>query len=268
VPRQQLLRPFPEYCGVSDVQVPGAFSTYNALQINYNHRWSMGLHLLASFTISKFLDNSVGPEQWATVGFTGVANNYNLSAEKSLNFNDIPKSFVLSYIYELPYGRGKKFGSGVNKFSDAFLGGWQVSGVTTFKDGFPLAIGALTNNTNSLGGAQRPDIVGDPHLSNPTREQWFNTAAFAQPAAFTFGNGPRTMPSLRAPGLNNWDLGIQKWWNWRDELLRVQFRAEMFNAFNHTNFFAPDMGFGSPTFGEILSAGPARSIQAGLKIYW
>jgi hypothetical protein len=111
-----------------------------------------------------------------------------------------------------------------------------------------------------------PNIVGDPHLSNPTINEWFNTSAFAQPAAYTFGNGPRYMPNLRAPGIKNWDLGIEKWWHWQ-ERLHVQFRCEMYNAFNNVNLFAPDEFFG-PGFGAITSAMRARDIQLALKIYW
>ena len=75
------------------------------------------------------------------------------------------------------------------------------------------------------------------------------------------------MPNLRAPGLNNWDLAIQKYWHWAEKL-RVQFRAEMYNAWNHTNFYQPNTSFGDPNFGTITGANPARDVQLGLKIYW
>jgi hypothetical protein len=142
-----------------------------------------------------------------------------------------------------------------------------VSGITTLKNGFPLSIFAVTNNTGSLSGTQHPNLVGDPHIPNQTIDKWFNTAAFAQPAAFTFGNLSRTMPNLRAPGLNTTDFGIQKWWN-PAERLKLQFRAETFNIANHPNFFAPDTGFGDPTFGQITAAFPGRSVQFSLKLYW
>jgi hypothetical protein len=120
-----------------------------------------------------------------------------------------------------------------------------------------------------LGGNQRPNLVGDPHVSNPIINEWFNVNAFAQPPPFTFGNVGRYMPNLRAPGINNWDLAIQKWWRWQ-ERLSVQFRAEMYNAFNHANFYAPDTNFGNygSTFGTITSANPAREFQMGLKVYF
>src|SRR3954454_3853968 len=96
--------------------------------------------------------------------------------------NDIPHSFVASYIYEIPVGHGRKVAP-ENAVVDAVVGGWQIAGVTSLKSGFPLSITAATNNTNSFGGNQRPNLVGDPTLDNPTIERWFNTNAFAQPPA-------------------------------------------------------------------------------------
>ena len=197
----QLLRPFPEYCNVTSIQEPSGSSWYDAARINFTHRLSHGLQLLASFTVSKFLDQSSGPESWATRGGTTILNNYNLAGEKSLDTNDIPRSLVLSYIYEVPVGRGKKFGSGMTRGLDAVAGGWQVSGITTFKSGFPLAIeDSINNNAAVFGGGQRPNIVGDPNSGTcpggipvHTLNCWFNTSAFSQPAPYTYGNGPRTM---------------------------------------------------------------------------
>ena len=267
VPRGQLLRPFPEFCSVNDQQVPSGFSTYNAAEFKYTHRWAAGLQLLASLTISKYLDNTTGTEGWSTLAGPPFRSYNNPAAEKSLDGNDIPKSLVINYIYELPFGHGKKIGSGLGHAANAVLGGWQVSGISTFKDGFPLAFSSANNNTGSFGGNQRPKIVGNPHLHHPTINQWFDTAAFALPAPFTFGNTPRTLSDLRSPGINTWDLAIQKWWT-VGETLRLQFRTEMFNAFNHPNFTAPNTTFGSPQFGTITGAFPARDIQFGLKLYW
>jgi Carboxypeptidase regulatory-like domain len=271
----QLLRPFPQYCAVSDVQQPSGSSWYDAARINYTHRLNHGLQLLASFTVSKFLDQSSGPESWATRGGTTILNNYNLAGEKSLDTNDIPKSLVLSYIYELPVGRGKKFGAGMNRGLNAVLGGWQVSGISTFKSGFPLAIeDSINNNASVFGGGQRPNVVGDPNQGScpggipvHTLNCWFNTSAFAQPAPFTYGNGPRTMSNVRGQGINNWDLAAQKWFTIR-ERVRIQVRTEFYNAFNHVYLFAPDTFFGDPAFGTIQNAGPMRSIQFGIKGYW
>jgi hypothetical protein len=267
VPQGQLLLPYPEYCSVNSIQRPASFSNYNAFQLNFTHRWSQGLQFVASFTASKYLSNAEGWENWTIPGSGTVRNYYNLAAEKSLDGDDIPKSLVLNYVYQLPVGRGRHFGGDMSGALNAIVGGWQVSGISTFKDGFPLSIVADNNNTGSFGGGQRPNLVGDPHTSNQTINHWFNTAAFAQPAAFTFGNVPRTMPNLRAPGINTTDLGIQKYWN-PSERWKLEFRAEAYNIANHPQFFAPDANFGDPTFGTVTSAYPGRSIQFSLKAFW
>ncbi|MGH9327973.1 MAG: hypothetical protein ACRD2B_14990, partial [Terriglobia bacterium] len=266
VTQSQLLLPFPEFCGVTEVQNPAGSSSYNALEITLMHRWSHSLQFIASFTASKYLDNSAGYEAWAERGAGNIENYYNLANEYSLDGDDIPKSLVLSHIYQLPVGKGKRFGSNFSAPVNAVLGGWEVSGIETFKDGFPLSISTDDNNANS-GGGQRPNLVGNPHIANPTIYQWFNTAAFAEPPAFTYGNVGRYMPNLRAPGLNNFDLAIEKNWH-PNERFRLQFRAEMYNAFNHPQFYEPNTTLGSPTFGQITATLPPRDIQFGLKAYW
>jgi len=120
------------------------------------------------------------------------------------------------------------------------------------------------------GGERVPGVVlaVDPKLEHPTPDRWFNTSAFAQPTAFTFGNAPRTMPYLRAHGTNNFDFSAQKYWGLWSEQSRLQFRTEFFNFFNRTTFYNPWSFFGDPNFGRVLQAYPARSIQLGLKLYW
>jgi hypothetical protein len=267
VPAFQLLLPYPEYCSVSNSEPPGSFSTYNAAEISFRHRWAQSLQLGVSYTISKFIDNDGGEGSWANNGSTPDRNAYDLSAEKSLDGNDIPQSLVVNYVYQLPVGHGQHFASNMNRVANAILGGWQVSGITTAKSGFPLGISTSTQNLSSFNANQHPDVVGDPHVSHPTINEWFNTSAFAQPAGYEFGNGPRYMPNLRAPGIKNWDLGIEKWWH-PAEKLRLQFRSEFYNAFNNVNFFAPNQTYGSPGFGTITSAMRARDIQFAMKVYW
>jgi hypothetical protein len=270
--RAQLLRPYPEFCNINNDQVPAGSSWYHALELQFNHRFSHGLQFLLSFTYSKYLDNTSGPNSWASGAADAVQNSYNLAAEKSFDPNDIPRSLVLSWVYDLPIGRGKAVGANFNKVSQAILGKWQVAAIATFKDGFPLAVTDLTNNSNSLGGTQRPNILGDPVPSNQSIYDWVNPSVFTQPTPFTYGDAPRTMGYLRSPGYANWDIGIHKEWNWR-ELLRLQFRAELFNAFNRANFYAPTanpaLSYYIPgEFGQITSAFPARDTQFALKLYW
>jgi Carboxypeptidase regulatory-like domain/TonB dependent receptor len=267
VPAFRLLLPYPEYCSVSNSQPPGSFSNYNAAEITFKHRLAEGLQLGVSYTISKFIDNDGGENTWANAGSSADRNAYDLAAEKSLDGDDIPQSLVVNYVYQLPVGHGQRFGSDFHGVEDAILGGWQFSGITTAKSGFPLSITTSTNNLGAYNAYQRPELVGDPHVSNPTISEWFNVNAFAQPAGLTFGDVPRYMPNLRAPGLYDWDLALEKWWH-PLERLRIQFRSEFFNAFNRVNFFAPNQTFGSPGFGTITAAERARDIQFGLKLYW
>jgi outer membrane receptor protein involved in Fe transport len=266
----QLLRRFPEYCSVTEAEPAAGGSHYNALEATYTHRWHSGLDLNVSYTYSKFMDNVQGNSGWAFPGTgSSVRNSYNLAAEKSVDVTDTPNSLVVSYNYELPFGNGKQFGHGWNRPVNAVLGGWQWSGILTAKSGLPLSINPATNNTGGFGFNQRPDLVAgvSPVPQDQSITRWINPAAFAQPAAFTFGDAPRFLSNLRAPSYFNWDMGIQKWWN-MTEAMRFQFRFEMFNALNHPDFFEPDTNLGDSNFGTITAAYPARTVQFGAKFYF
>jgi hypothetical protein len=246
-------------------------SNYNALQATYTHRWHSGLNLNVSYTYSKFLDNVQGSSGWAFPGSgSQVRDAYNLAPEKAVDTSDIPHSLVVNYIYELPFGKGKPVGSNWTKGVDAALGGWQLTGIFYAKSGFPLSISPAQNNTNSFGGNQRPNLIGNPVPQDQNINNWINASAFTQPAAFTFGDSPRNLADLRAPHYVDWDMGIQKWWNFT-ERMKAQFRVEMFNALNHPNFFAPDTNLGDVSnggFGRISQAYPSRDVQLAVKFYW
>ena len=278
VARQQLLRPYPQFCSVSEQQPLIGNSYYDALQFTYTHRFSQGFSVLASYTFSKYIDDVPGPVPWAVVSPSSFRNTYNLAAEKSVDATDIPHSFVVSYLYELPFGRNRMLASSVSRPVDAIIGGWQVSGISTFKVGFPLSIQTANNTLGQFGGNRRPNMVSSPQVSNPSIDRWFNVAAFQDPSnVFDFGNSQRYISTLRAPGYQNWDLALQKYWHFT-ESIRLQFRAEMFNAFNHPQFFAPNQflanrvtnadGSYGGSFGQISSAFPARDVQFAMKFYW
>ena len=267
VAQGQLLLPYPEFCSITENQDPVGFSNYNALEVNYTHRVSQGLTLLASYTFSKFIDDVAGSTDWANANGTSTRNVYDLAAERSVDATDVPHSFVLSYVYEIPVGKGRKYASGMNGVLNAVVGGWQTSGVATFKQGFPLAISSPGNGLNYFGAGQHVDVVGDYHISNPSRTEWFNTTAFQPAAQWTLGDAPRYFSDLRAPGYNNWDMSIQKYFP-IEERFRFQFRLDMFNTFNHTNYYAPNTALGSGSFGTINASFPGRLMQAALKFYW
>jgi hypothetical protein len=278
VPQAQLLLPYPEFCGAAGAgQEPVGFSNYNSLQANFTHRVTQGLTFMASYTYSKFLDDAGGPEEWASISSGGatIRNYYDLGADKSVDGTDVPQSLVLNYIYELPVGRGKKIGSGMNAISNAVVGGWQVSGITHVQAGFPLSIANGGANPASLwGGNQHATLVSGVSEKSGTCNNGqavgsgtcrFNPAAFVQTPAYQFGDAPRYFSNFRAPGYVDEDLGIQKWFN-LTEKFRLQFSAQMFNAFNHVNFQSPDIGIGDATFGQVTNTQGARQVQLALKL--
>ena len=267
VQQGQLLRPYPEFCDVNEVDAPAGDGRYNALDLNYTHRVSQGLTLLASYTFSKFLDNVGGPNTWANANANfgeNIRNVYNLAAEKSVDATDVTHSLVVSYVYELPIGKGRKYGAGMSPVVNAIVGGWQTSGIATFKGGFPLHI--FGPNLNAFGVGQNVNVIGDYHVSNQSISQWFNPAAFQQAPQWTLGNAPRYFSDLRSPGYDNWDISVQKYFPIQ-ERVRLQFRLDMFNAFNHPQFYAPNTTIGGG-FGTINATWSPRLMQAALKLYW
>ena len=266
VERGQLLEPYSQYCSVTEPQAPVGFSIYNALLVDYNHRFHQGLNLLVSYTYSKFLDNVDGANDWAIAGQAGPQNYYNLAAEKSVDGSDTPHSLVANYIYELPVGKGRKFGSHMNRAVDEVVGGWQVSGVTSVKSGIPLGFSG-GSTSNLFGGNARPDVIANPNQPGKNINKWFNTAAFTTPAPYTFGNTPRFFSTLRSPYYQNWDAAAEKYWYLHNQI-RLQGRAEFYNLANHPNFYSPDTNLPDVGFGTIRQAFPNRSIQFALKLYW
>jgi hypothetical protein len=276
IPQSQLLSPYPQFCAVGENDAPLGFSDYNALQAAFNHRFNKGLTAMVSYTYSKFLDNVEGNNSWSYAGNSGPANTYNMAAEKSVDGGDVPQSLVANYVYQLPIGRGKTFGSGMGRLADAVVGGWEVSQIATFKQGIPIAIGG--SGWTSFGGNPRPDVIADVHISNPSIKEWFNTGAFKFAPYGDFGNTPRFFSNLRGPRFQNWDTSIDKNWKFKDNM-RAQFRAELFNTFNHPNFFSPSgttYGGCDPnasssctgSFGQITGSFGSRQIQLAGKFYW
>jgi hypothetical protein len=277
IPLADTLLAYPQYCGVTQDDAPLGQSLYNSLQVTYNHRISKGLTALVSYTYSKFLDNVEGNNAWSYNGaanWGAVANYYNIAGEKSVDAGDIPQALVASYVYNLPIGRGKAVGSRMSRVADAVIGGWELSGIATFKDGIPLSV--FGNQWNSYGGDPRPDIVGNPKPSHQTisstvPNSWANSAAFAYAPYGSFGTASRYLSNLRGPHYTNWDSALEKNWSIK-ESMRAQFRFETFNTANHPNFYAPgpgNMSLYSPgSFGLITTAFPGRVVQFAGKFYW
>ncbi len=270
VPLSALVSPFPQYVSVGLSFPTGAFSIYQAFQLKVEKRFGSGLSFQLSYTTQKLIDDNSAT---AVVGTNASNQNiYNVAADKSVSSNDISQLFVLSYVYELPFGKGRRFGSAWNRPVNAALGGWQVNGIAAFQTGLPLAL--LAQNSSDSGSAVvRPNNNGhSARLSGPIVDklgEYFNTSVFSQPAPFTFGNTGRTLPDVRAPGAQNFDLSLFK--NFRPiEKVSIQFRAEAFNALNRVQFAAPNTASNSAQFGVISAqANNPRQVQFGLKYrFW
>lgn len=256
----QLLRPYPQYNGVNYAGQGIGNSTYESLQVKAEKRFSGGNSLLVAYTHSKLISDTDTITGWLEAGGTGGVQNWNnFRAEKSLASFDTPDRLVVSYVLDIPVGRGRKFLSHSNGFVNAAIGGWGVLGVTTLQTGFPLHFTMNSNTTNSFGGGQRPNVVAGCKSSidgsiTDHLTQYFNTSCFTDPGAFHFGNASRTDPNLRSPGMANWDFSAFKSFPLsKDGRANVQFRAEFFNIFNRVQFNYPGMSVGSSSFGVISS---------------
>jgi hypothetical protein len=260
VARGQLLRPYPQFTDVIPLYHSGAKSRYNALQVTLRKRQSHGFMLEGSYTYAKAEEIGMNHQ-----------NSYDMEASWALASFDIKHRFVVSYLFELPFGRGRKFASDAPGFVDALIGGWQFNGITFVQSGTPLSITA--NNTAGLFGARtQPNNNGrDATLDGPVSERLdkaFDTSVYSQPAAFTFGNEPIFSPLLRADGVINFDLSLFKNFKLRQGLT-AQFRVEALNAFNRVQFSAPNTSVTSTSFGVISGqANAPRQMQLGLKLLW
>jgi hypothetical protein len=274
IPAGQLLLPYPQYSGVSINGAGQANSTYNSLQVTAQKRFSRGASINAAYTFSKFISDTDTLTGWLEAqGPNGIQDNNNLKGEKSLSANDVRNRLVLTYVYDIPVGRGLKYMSNAGRLTDYAIGGWGLEGITTLQDGFPLGFSTNQNLTNSFGGGSRPDVVpGCPKQVNGSAvaklNHWFNTSCFTQPPPFTFGNEPREDPILRAPGVANWDSSLFK--NFpvdKNGRVQVQFRAEVFNLFNRVQFGVPGTTQGTSNFGVVNSQlNNPRLLQFALRI--
>ena len=279
ITQSQAIRPFP-YVGGITVQSPHqGNSIYHSLLVSAEKRFSKGFTLLASYTFAKLISDSIynglnfiGSEGGNEFGYQNGL--YNRRAERAEDPSNVPHRLVVSGLFELPVGKGKKldFKNGV---ANNILGNWQLNTITTIVQGTPTVVRGANN-----GLANRPDWVGSLELpsgftdANPQRGvQWFNTAAFLNPALYTFGNTPRAISQFRNPGAVIIDLSVFK--NFViTEKLKLQFRAEAFNAPNHVNLGSPNTSFGAgpggtnnnDAFGRITSSRDPRNMQLGLKL--
>jgi hypothetical protein len=246
------------YLGYAGIQYAGTVvnTDYNSLQVNFRVENQHGLTFQSAYTLSHCLDYGSGD-------FTSTSNPYNLKFDRGSCDLDRRHILSLNYIWDLPFFKGNQ-----SKLVRGVLGGWELSGVTTLETGLPMTI-TFPGDNAGLGGGEtvRPDLVGNPNNGPKSVTQWFNTAAFVSPAPLSFGSAGRNI--VRGPGRDNWNLSMFKMFSGipfpsRPEGAEIQFRAEFFNAFNHTQFHGVNTSFGGG-FGEVNSTYDPRVIQLGLK---
>jgi hypothetical protein len=257
--------------GFDSIQVSfgGGFATYHALQAKIEKRYSNGFYFLNSFTFSKAIDNAAGHLETAN-GDNSRVNIRNLAAEKANGAYNQQFNNTTTFVYELPFGRGKKYGDGMNRFADAFLGGWRLTGIHTATSGLPVNmsynLATAFQVSTAVNPTYRPNYVGGSiYSSEKSPTNYFNRGAFAIPVTSQpFGSAGRNIGV--GPALFNFDGGAHKAFSFT-ERMRLEFRGEFFNLFNKTNFAPPNANFSNANFGTITGlASPARQIQFALKL--
>lgn len=263
VARAQLLRPFPHFSDVSSQSATWASSTYHAMEVRAEKRYQSGVTATVAYTWSKLLDFGIGPFAGEVLGASTFQDWNNLRAEWGSSSLDQTHRLILNAVYELPFYKSQQ------GFTGKMLGGWQIGGIWMNITGGPLGITSNVNNTFSQGGGQRPHWSGaNPCVTNPTVDRWMDSSVFSNPAAYQFGNAPRTFNGCRSDVVSQLDFSVNK--NTRiKERLTLQFRTEVFNITNTARFSPPNQTFGNPQFGQITSQNNLpRIIQFGLKLLY
>jgi hypothetical protein len=286
IPRWKLYVPYPQCSnggapGISSSFVPWANSIYNAAQLRVSKRFSQGLEFLFSYVFQKSLDDSSlasAGYSFLTGGLATAESNArdpnNLRLDRSLSGFSIPQIVQLSFVYELPFGRHRKYAANIGRVADAFLGGWQVNGIYRADNGLPIQLalcGGCSVNLPTYGN-QFPDLLEPLRVAGTgdLRHYFSNPKAAVLPAPYTGGNAPRVLPNARMPGTNNLTASLFKEVSLGfREGARLQIRLEAFNALNRVQFAAPDTNVGDSTFGQIVGqANQPRQVQVALKLYF
>jgi hypothetical protein len=217
-------------------------TSYHSLQLQVQKRMAHGVTAIVGYTHAKNISD-----------LNSAQNNYDRRAERAVSPFDLPNRLTVTAAWNLPVGKNRALLGNASRALDAVVGGWQLSTFSTFQSGFPLAF-SLVRNTLGAGGS-RPNAAGDPMAGisgsiGSRLNRYFNTAAFAQPADFTFGNLSPRVNSVRAPGMNNVNLTLAKSFA-LTEKVRLDFRAAAYNFLNHPVFSAPNTQLGNAAFGTI-----------------
>lgn len=279
-------RPYPDFANLVGGFISSiGNSNFHGLAARLERRMSNGLSFLSSYMWSKSIDDNFGVSAAADGSALFAQDARNLRAERGLSDYDVTHRWVFSTVYDLPFGKGKRLDAG-NAAVNAVIGGWQMTGILTAQNGRPFTVFSGRDESNTGGGSDRPNVIGDWHVASPNPDRWFNpctlladgktrrnclpgdTPAWQLNALGSFGNVGRN--TLRGGGLTNFDLGGYRAFR-ITERQALQFRAEFFNLLNHPNFFLPNTQASSSAFATVSRAafqsqtGAQRQIQFALK---
>jgi hypothetical protein len=263
-----LRRPYRDFSFIQ-IAFAGGNTFYHGLQAKLEKKFSNGFYLLNSYTWSKTIDNAPGHLETYN-GDNSRVNFYDLRGERALSSYDVTHNNVTSLIYELPFGRGRRWGSAWNPFINAFLGGWRTTLINTARSGFPINIvySPVSAQQVCSSCSYRPDAIGPVQDNRYDPGSWFIRANVVIPTDVTrpFGTAGRNIGRME-PFYQS-DLGVYKSFNLPREGARVEFRSEFFNLLNVTNLGSPNSNASAAAFGTVTNAFPARQIQFALKLYY
>ncbi|MBL8219006.1 MAG: TonB-dependent receptor, partial [Bryobacterales bacterium] len=272
IARRQTLLPYPHFGSIFVINDTSGNSTYHATNVKLEKRYKQGVGFLFAYTWAKLISDVRNGlptlDNGQNAGLNpGVQNWHDLRSERSISELDVAHTFTLSYVAELPFGKNKKFLNTLTGPAGKIIEGWQLSGITAWRSGFPLNFSApITGGGNRPNSTGRSAKIEDHQSRGASLQRWFDTTAFTIPAPFTFGNVGRNISDVRGPSQFNWDLSLSKTTAIR-ERLSLQFRAESFNMLNRPNFFLPVTNVVNVQFGQInTSNGNPRINQLALKL--
>jgi hypothetical protein len=231
-------------------------SNYNSMQVKLIKRFSSGLQFNANYTWGRAMDEQSSLAEWK------AQDPFNIRADYSRASIDIRHAFRLAYIYDLPFGRGRKWGGNWSRLTDLVLGGWSVDGFVLAQTGGPINVVTGQDRANVGRTYQRPNVIRNPNNGPKTPDEWFDTKAFVLPPIYTYGNAGAFIVEM--DGRHNWDVSLaKKFYTFENHWLEL--RGEFFNISNTVKMGAPQANFSSSAFGRVSSATDARQVQLALR---
>ncbi len=293
IPRQQLLKPYPQFAAPSTANAFGASlnwfrppvgdSIYHAATLRYERRFDRGLSVNAHYTWSKLIDTGGGGNGAAFLDPSALRDIYNTRLERALSTFDVAHRLIVTYAYDLPFGKGRQFAKNVNRLADAFIGGWTIFSFHTFESGRPVVVGGPDLSRLAGASPSRVSVVAgqDPKIPydrardnarafNPVcncTAPWFNPAAFSTTPEYQIPNGPRTLPSVRQDYTRNWDFSVDKRVK-ITEKTSLTLQGRFFNVLNQVYFAGPSVtAVNAANFGSTTGVNSApRRIEVGARI--